>query len=282
MSPTFGLMAPLLPPSRTVEVIVRLEALGWDRVWFPDHVLFPEPYLTAYDAWSVMAAAAVKTSRIQLGTSVSDPHRTHPVVFAQRAATVDEMSGGRVIVGLGAGEAMNLDPYRIPWKQPVSRMREFIDVLYGVLEQAPFTYEGKFFQVEQARLTVTSHQKRHLPLYLAALGPVTQRLAGERADGWMPCVVPAEAYAELLRPVREAAAGRRVEACGLVIVSATEDPRLVLPAVQAIGLTFIWPPILRRFGIEVPFPEGYDDITYTNVNPCSEHSLSRWEALRRA
>src|ERR1700733_9865179 len=120
MDITFGMqLAPLLPAPTMVEAAVMLERLGFDHIAMPDHMLYPEG-AHGQDCWTLLAAMAVRTRRITLGTSVSDVVRCHPAVLAQRVATMDQLSRGRMILGLGAGESMNLDPFGIPWNKPVT------------------------------------------------------------------------------------------------------------------------------------------------------------------
>ena len=112
----FGLSAPMpgADVNGLIEFSVKADQLGFDTIWYPDHLLFVAPGAIAPEAWTVASAAAMKTSNIQLGT-VSDPHRMHPAVFAQRLASVDQLSKGRTVLTLGVGESMNLDAFGIEW-----------------------------------------------------------------------------------------------------------------------------------------------------------------------
>lgn len=287
---SFGMAMPaFLPPDRQVRLATLLEWLGFDRLWFPDHMLYPE-LSPAPDAWSVITAAAMQTRRIQLGTAVSDPHRVHPAVFAQRLATIDQLSKGRVILGLGSGEAMNLDPYGIPWERRVGRVRESVQVLRGLLDDGePFTFEGEFFQLRNARLCVRPWKGRRLPIYMAALGPLMQKVAAAHADGWIPTAIPVEHYAHYLRPLRDAVvqAGRdpgAFEPVAVVPVALCDDRRaaaaFLSDLMRRFALILLWPPVLERMGMRFEPPAHLAGSSYLTVNPCDADSIARYRELQ--
>ena len=99
----------LVPPMRgadcdgLIDFSIKADKLNFDSLWFPDHLAFIAPS-PAFEAWTIAAAVAKVTKNITIGTT-SDPHRNHPAVFAQRLATVDHISKGRVALGLGVGES---------------------------------------------------------------------------------------------------------------------------------------------------------------------------------
>jgi alkanesulfonate monooxygenase SsuD/methylene tetrahydromethanopterin reductase-like flavin-dependent oxidoreductase (luciferase family) len=285
----FGMaIVPMLSLAQQIQLAQVSELLGYDSVWWADHLLLNETG-DCSDCWSVMAAAAVKTRRIQLCTAVSDPHRVHPAVFAQRAATLDQLCRGRLTLGLGSGEAMNLEPFGIEWTdRRVGKVREFLSVVRHLLDSPePLTLDGSWFQLDRARLQIRPFQNRRIPIHLAALGPQMQRLAGEQADGWVPVTVPAEIFGEFFRPVAEAAraAGRdplTLDRVASVAIALLEDGETVDPArlarmARPYAGMLVWPIVLERLGI----PAG-DALGYQHVNPCDAHSLQLHEAYARS
>lgn len=280
----------VLKPSMQIKFAGFLEALGFDQVWLPDHLLFPEN-APAYDPWVVMGALAMKTKRIQFGPAVTDPHRTHPAVMAQRIATLDQMSRGRVILGLGSGEAMNLDPYGLEWRErKVGKMKEYITVVRGLLDsKEPFTFEGDFYQLKRARLRVRPFRERRIPIYMAALGPMMQRLAGRLADGWLPAVLPPEHFAEYYQPMADSAVkhGRDPESLARVATmvasidtDGTTSRAEITEWLRPISGALVWAPVFERLGIELNPPENAR-ISYPEVNPCDPESLERYWNLQR-
>lgn len=280
----FGLvMPPIFPPRMQVSLARAFEWMGFDALWYPDHLTFPD-FMPAPDPWSIIAASALQTKRILFGTAVSDPHRQHPAAFAHRLATVDQLSKGRIILGLGTGEVMNLDPFGIPWDRRLGRMREAVTVMRGLLDSdAPFDFNGEFFQVSHARLSVRPYKRRRLPIYLGALGPKAQKFAGQVADGWVPTTLPAAFYAEYFAPIATAAreAGRDpndIRRCAMMTVALTDRPGPVLDLMREHAMGLIWPPVAERMGLVLDAPQGSEHATYATVNPHDPDSLRAFRA----
>lgn len=278
----FGIdMPPIFPPRLQVALCSFLEWVGFDYIWFPDHLLFPD-FLPAPDPWSIMAAASLRTKRVIFGTAVSDPHRVHPAVLAQRLATLDQLSRGRMVFGLGSGEAMNLEPFGIPWNRRIARVKEFLQVFYGLLDsRQPLDFEGEFYRTRGARLAIRPYRDRHIPLYLAALGPMMAKVAGRWADGWMPVSLPPGFYAETFAPIAQAvrAQGRDPAALDRVATlcfSLSDHPSKLLRAVRPHALGLVWPPVAERLGLEEGVPEHLAGTHYSTVDPCDPDSRARF------
>jgi len=196
-------------PDHPLDIIFKLadyaENSGLDSLWMVDHLvdLGVKPY-GAYFTWSVLSSLATKTHKITVGTAVSDPHRLHPAILAQAVMTVDHLSKGRVILGLGAGEATNLDPYGIPWNHPVTRLNETIRILKALWTGEPVTFKGRFFQLEEAFVKPRPINKPHPPIWIAAASPRSMKLTGKEADGWIPIAsaFPPNIYDEKLKEIQ--------------------------------------------------------------------------------
>jgi len=133
-----------------------------------------------------LAFVANKTKKAMIGTAVTDPHRRHPAILAQMGATLDILSSGRFIMGIGAGQAMNLDPYGIPWNNPLSRMTESIELLKKFWTDEKIDYNGKYFHVRDAYLEPKPIQKPHPPIWIGGTSKNTLKLIGKKGDGWLP------------------------------------------------------------------------------------------------
>lgn len=282
---TFGMqLLPVLSTRKLVDTIAQLEVMGFDQVTLADHVLFPERFESA-DPWAILAAGACRTTRIRLGTGVSDPHRVHPAIMAQRAATLDQLSKGRFTLGLGGGEAMNLDPFGIPWNRPVARLKEAVHVMRHLWDRTePLDFQGEFYKLSQARLDVRPVQKR-LPIHLAALGPVMQKFGGEMMDGWFPVPIPVQFYQEMFAPIEASAkaAGRpgAVRPAAMVPIALTQDEALVRRAARKHVMTMVWGGFAPRMGVEMNLPADVAATHYMTVNPCDPDSMRRYEAHAR-
>lgn len=201
-----GLAPNLYPPEVIFRAAELCESSGLDGLWLADHVVaFGIRRFAAVDAWTMLAALAVKTQRIRLGTSVSDPHRRHPETLAQIVATVDVLSQGRAVLGMGAGEAMNLTPFHVEWDRPVSRMTEVVQAIKLLWTLDRVDYNGEFVKFTNAILDLKPVQRPHPPIWIGANSPRSLRLVGELGDGWIPIVGEPGDYERRLRSIRQVA-----------------------------------------------------------------------------
>src|SRR5690606_28017801 len=162
-------------------------------------------------AFSTIAAMAQATERVHFVTGVTTPlFRFHPAVVAQAAATLDRLSGGRFRLGVGTGENINEGPlgYDFPaYKERNARMTEALEIMRRLLDGEKLTYEGEYYVTDRAKL-YSPPVHDHLPIYMAAGGPKSATLAGEKADGVITSVKdPADTMEKVVKPLREAAAG---------------------------------------------------------------------------
>ncbi len=181
------------------------DQLGYDSLWVPES--------WGRDAISILGALAVATKRAQLGTGIITVFSRSPALIAQSVATLDELSGGRMVLGLGASSPRVVqDWHGVQWERPLQRTREYIEIIRLALARGRVDYNGSFFQLKDFRLSVEPAGRR-VPIFLAAMGPQNVRLAGELADGWMPTLVAPHQLKELRDPLYEAAKakGRKPE-----------------------------------------------------------------------
>jgi len=267
------LPVPAATPDRLVKIAKLNEEAGFDSLWVPDHILFIPPGIVP-EAWSTLAAVAVVTKKVMLGTCVTDPHRHHPAVLAQKVATVDQLSGGRAMLGLGAGESMNLDPFGIRWNKPVSRLIEAVSVIRKLWSGEPFSYEGEFWKLKDAFLHIKPAQPKP-PIYFGANSPRTLRLTGEMADGWMPTPLSPKLYKKRLKLVEEGArkAGRSMDEIDTAVylyTSVADKAEDAYRQLDGIKSMIVNPRILKEAGYEIEFPEEMGPIAYSRLLPTSE------------
>lgn len=196
------------------EVLVRharlAEEAGFDMVVVSEHF---HPWVddagASGFAFATIGAMAAITDRVEFATGVTTPlFRFHPAVVAQAAATLDRLSGGRFWLGVGTGENINEGPlgYEFPrYAERASRMGEALEIMRRLLDGEKLSYQGRYYTTDRAKLY--SPPLRRVPILLAAGGPKSAALAGERADGVVTSVKdPADTLTQVTEPMREAAA----------------------------------------------------------------------------
>jgi F420-dependent oxidoreductase-like protein len=175
-------------PEDHTEVALEAERLGYDSIWtaeaYGSDVFVPLSYIGA------------RTSKIKLGTGIAQISARTPAALAMTAATLDHLSGGRVILGLGVSGPQVVEGwYGVPFAKPLARTREYIDIVNKIMaREGPVTNDGKHYPLPYPSgtglgkpLKLTVHPVRsHIPIVLAAEGPKNVALATEIADGWMP------------------------------------------------------------------------------------------------
>ncbi|WP_051579667.1 LLM class flavin-dependent oxidoreductase [Pseudonocardia acaciae] len=175
MSPRLGVaLAPEGPLDELVATAAAAERLGYDSVWVNDDRL-------QKDLFGVLAAMAGATSTVRLGPGVTNPYSRHPALLAAAIATLDELSGGRAVLGLGAG-GTNHRALGIERRAPATALREAITVVRGLLAGDEVTLDGTVVSARHARLDFTP-ARASVPIYVGARGPKMLRTAGELADG---------------------------------------------------------------------------------------------------
>jgi TAT-translocated FGD2 family F420-dependent dehydrogenase len=169
-----------------VEFGALAEAAGFDALWVSDHFHpWQDNQGHAGHAWLTLAALGQRTRRIVLGTGVTCPtYRYNPAIVAQAFASLGVLCPGRIFLGTGTGEAINEVPTGGGWgpyKERAARLREAIALIERLWTEEWVTFRGDYYTVDQAR--IYDKPAVRVPLYVAASGPRTARLAGELSDG---------------------------------------------------------------------------------------------------
>ncbi|GIJ27724.1 luciferase [Micromonospora qiuiae] len=163
---------------------------GFDHAWTYDHLgwrdLVDGPW---FDSMTTLTAAATVTARIRLGTLVASPNFRHPVAFARQVTALDDVSGGRVLLGLGAGgigfDSAVLGGETLPPRQRVERFAEFTELLDAILREDGTTWRGDWFAAVDARNNPGCVQAPRMPFVVAANGPRSMRLVARFGQGWV-------------------------------------------------------------------------------------------------
>jgi probable F420-dependent oxidoreductase len=164
------------------------EQVGFDSVWVGDHLLFRDPGLPPrgpWEAWSVLAAVAAVTERVQLGPLVASASFHNPAMLAKKAATIDDISGGRLVLGLGAG--WNEPEYRafgFPFDHRVDRFGEAFAIIRGLLREGAVDYAGRYHQARDCVLLPPLARPGGPPIMVGTRGARMLRLAAAHADSW--------------------------------------------------------------------------------------------------
>ncbi len=196
-------------PEELVRHAVLAEESGFDAVVVSEHF---HPWVDDASAsgfaFSTIGAMAAATSKIEFATGVTTPlFRYHPAVVAQAAATLDRLSGGRFMLGVGTGENINEGPlgYEFPkYAERNARMSESLEIMRRLLDGEKLTYEGDYYETDRAKLY--SPPLGPVPILMAAGGPKSATLAGQKAQGVVTSVKdPSETIERVIDPLRAAA-----------------------------------------------------------------------------
>src|SRR5262245_16734478 len=160
------------------EAAVRAEELGYSCLSMGES--------WGEDALTSLAQFAAVTSRIRIGTSIAPVFARSPANLAMTALNMDRMSEGRFFLGLGrSGRLVIEDLHGEKFAKPLTRMREYIDIVRKAARNERLDHDGEFFHTKRFQLRITPY-RRDLPIYIAALSPASLRMTGELADGWLP------------------------------------------------------------------------------------------------
>jgi probable F420-dependent oxidoreductase len=177
------------PPADVLELAKQADRTGWYGVWLADHYM-PDTGTTetmggdVHEVWGVLPAVAAVTQRVRVGTLVSPTTMHHPALLAKRAATIDHLSGGRMVLGIGAGWQLNEHAaYGVDLNRRVSRFAEAIQIIRELLGTERTTFPGRFFALSDAPCDPKPVQQP-LPILVGAKGPRMLRLTARHADEW--------------------------------------------------------------------------------------------------
>jgi probable F420-dependent oxidoreductase len=165
------------------DFLTRSEALGYDSVWVQEQILGDAPM---FEPITLLTFAAALTSRVRLGTSVILPVTRHPVHLAKALATIDQLSGGRLTLGVGlGGPHVPEPPFNIDKERRARRFVEVLKVMKALWTQPRASFAGEFWKFENVAMEPKPLQKPHPPIWFGARDEVALRRAVRHGDGWM-------------------------------------------------------------------------------------------------
>jgi alkanesulfonate monooxygenase SsuD/methylene tetrahydromethanopterin reductase-like flavin-dependent oxidoreductase (luciferase family) len=166
-------------PATLIATLVEIEEAGVDHIWVGSPPWNP-------DLLTTLAAAAMRTTRLKLGTAIVQIFSHHPVQLAQQALSLNALAPGRLRLGIGTSSPVFAKSvYGVEMESPLSYLREYAQVLRPLLQQGEIHHQGRYFTTD-----VSLQTSSQIPLFIAALGPGAFRLAGEVADGALPVMCP--------------------------------------------------------------------------------------------
>lgn len=173
------------------EAALISEAAGFDSIWVYDHLLFRFPgQETAglWEPWTILSAIAEATERVELGTLVMCVPFRNPGLLAKMADALDEVSGGRLILGIGAGwHQPEFDAYGYPFDHLASRFEDGVEIIAPLLRQGAVTYDGTYSQAVDAVEIPRGPRPDGPPILIASSGPRMHALTAKWADAWNTC-----------------------------------------------------------------------------------------------
>jgi probable F420-dependent oxidoreductase len=207
----------------------RADRLGFDSFWVPDHLIFKNPDEAPHgpwECWSLLSALAASTSRLQIGTLVLCTQFRNPALLAKMADTVDEISGGRLILGLGAGwHEPEFDAFGYPFEHRFERFEEALQIIRALLRTGRVDCQGRFYTLRECELRPRGPRPEGPPIMIGALATKKRMLGliARYADVWNGWLLHARSHPDEVPPLTAAldeacrAAGRDPATIGRTI-----------------------------------------------------------------
>ena len=171
-----------------VDLARTIEAEGFDSIWVGEHLLYrweTVPPRGPWEAWTLMAALAAATERVEIGPLVACTNFHNPALLAKQAATIDEISGGRLILGLGAGwNETEFTAFGFPYDHRIARFEEAFTIIRTLLREGAIDFDGRFHQARDCELLPRGPRPTGPPLMIGSIGERMLRIAAPHVDSW--------------------------------------------------------------------------------------------------
>ena len=229
------------PPTESLSFAKLADELGYDTLFVPE--------AWSRDAFTTLGWIAGNTKRIRLGPGIVNVFSRTPTLIAQSIATLDLLSQGRAVLGLGTSGAKVVENWHgMQFERGLRRTRETVDIVRLAIGGQRVDYDGEIFKLRGFRLGFQPPRER-IPIYLAAMGPKNNKLTGEIADGWMPVWLPFRGFASARAEV-----GGSIDSAPCVMACITDPPdeafELIRPNVAYYigGMGTFYRDVVARFG----------------------------------
>ena len=171
-----------------LDMVRAIEDLGFDSIWLGEHLLYrwpDRPSRGPWEAWTLMGAIAGATSRVEFGPLVACTNFHNPALLAKQAATLDEISGGRLVFGLGAGwNRTEFDAYGYPYDHRIDRFEEAFTIIRTLLHDGAIDFDGRWYQARDFELLPRGPRPGGPPLMIGSNGPRMLRIAAPFVQSW--------------------------------------------------------------------------------------------------
>ena len=171
-----------------LDMVRAIEDLGYDSVWVGEHLLYRWPDREPrgpWEAWTLMAAIAASTSRVQFGPLVACTSFHNPALLAKQASTIDEIGGGRFVLGLGAGwNEIEFRAFGFPFDHRIDRFEEAFTIIRTLLREGAIDFEGRYYQARDCELLPRGPRAAGPPLMIGSRGPRMLAIALPHVDAW--------------------------------------------------------------------------------------------------
>jgi F420-dependent oxidoreductase-like protein len=209
-------------PREAADQVAALEKAGLDGVWVAEAYGFDSPTLMGY--------LAARTEQVEIGSAILNVYSRTPGALLQTAAGLDNVSGGRAVIGLGASGPQVIEGFHgVPYDKPVARTKEIVDLIRRGLRRETLVHDGVFtlplppdqgMGLGKPLKLLTKPERRSVPIYIAALGPKSVEGAAEYADGWLPFLFHPEKAGQVWGDALAAGAAKRQQDLGPLEISA--------------------------------------------------------------
>ncbi|HZP57314.1 MAG TPA: LLM class flavin-dependent oxidoreductase [Dehalococcoidia bacterium] len=204
-------------PAEREDVVERVKIaddLGVESCWVAE--------AWGRDAFSMLTQLALATNKIQLGTAIVNVFSRTPAVLAMTFGTLDELSGGRAVIGLGSSGANVIEHWHgVPFEKPATRLREYIEIIDMIMRREKLMYDGKVFHLQRGFTMQFPSFREHIPTYIASITPKSMVQTGEIADGWIPIYWPKDKIKEGVETVMEGARKRGKSRADITVAPST-------------------------------------------------------------